>query len=93
MKAFATMALAVDYAKLEASLSLNILSSYISASFQFVISSYTFAFASTINLGDVLSVVTDMFNKAVTYLKSLFPIPSAQRAICFDSGVGKTSTG
>jgi len=81
MKAFATMALAVDYAKLEAQLSINILQSYIAASFRFVISGWTCAFSSSINLGDVLSVVTDMFNKAVAYLKSIFPIPSEEQLL------------
>ena len=81
MKAFAGMALAIDYAKLEAQLSINILQSYVAASFRFVISGWTCAFASSISLGDVLSVVTDMFNKAVAYLKSIFPIPSEEQLL------------
>jgi len=77
MKALVSAFLFIDYAKLEAGLSSNVLSSYISASLKFTVSGKQFGFNATINLSNLLSIITDIFNKCVDYFKSLFPVEEA----------------
>ena len=74
MKALASAALSLDYAKIECVLSTNVLSSSVAASLKFTISGKQFAFDSTINLSDLTSIIGDVYNKAVDYLKQLFPV-------------------
>jgi hypothetical protein len=77
MKGLVAGVLMIDYVKLEAGLSTNILESYISAAVKFTIGGTQFGFDCTINLSNLLSVVVDVFNKAVDFFKRLFPVEEA----------------
>jgi len=80
MKALAsalTSVLLIDYVSIEAELSSNILQSYIGGTLQFTIGGKQFSFSMRINLSDLLSIVTDIFDKIVAYFKSLFPVEEA----------------
>jgi len=72
-----TAVLLVDYVSIEAELSSNILQSYVAGKLQFTIGGKQYSFAANINLSDLGSIVTDIFNKVVDYFKSLFPVEEA----------------
>jgi hypothetical protein len=74
VKGLASAALSLDYAQIECVLSTNVLSSAVAASLKFTLSGKQFAFDSTIKLSDLKSIVDDVYNKAVDYLKELFSV-------------------
>ena len=82
MKGLAGLALIVDYAKLEAGLSTNVLSSYISATLRFTFGtgfgrSPPFKFDLYINLGDLGKTVKAVFEECINWLTSRFKAEEA----------------
>jgi hypothetical protein len=72
-----TSVLLIDYVSIEAELTSNILQSYIAGALKFTIGGKQYSFSASINLGDLASIVTDIFNKIVAYFKTLFSAEEA----------------
>jgi hypothetical protein len=78
MKGLAGLALIFDYAKLEAGLSTNVLSSYISATLRFTFGrSDPFRLELGINLGDLAKTVEAAFQECINWLTSWFKAEEA----------------